>query len=88
MLGKAALQDPVGHSGLRRALLQRLADRLAIARLYATDFTDRELASCCWVTYPKTCQHDDGSSHVEHWVYRLCYEDCPHWHHQTEVWMA
>jgi hypothetical protein len=89
MIGKEALRGGPGHeAGLRRALLQRIVNRLGIAELYATDFTPRELAECCWVSYDRECPHPDGTSHIEHWVYALCDEDCPHWHHQTEVWMA
>ena len=69
-------------SGLRQALLQRLADRLAIAREYHLN-GDRDLPECCWVHYD---QHPEGRT--EHWVHRLCTQGCPHWHHRIEVFLA
>lgn len=66
-------------SGLRQALLQRLADRLAIAREYQINW-DRDLPECCWVHY-----HEHPEGRIEHWVHRLCAPGCPHWHHQIEV---
>lgn len=94
------------RAALRRALLQRVADRLGLARLLSDELEDedgvrRELAACCWVRYEVTRRvwdqrYDAGGRareatsrwRTERWVHRLCAEDCPHWHHQTEVWIA
>jgi len=94
------------RAALHRALLQRVADRLGLARLLSDELEDedgvrRELAACCWVRYEVTRRvwdqrYDAGGRareatsrwRTERWVHRLCAEDCPHWHHQTEVWIA
>jgi hypothetical protein len=76
-------RSPAYVSALRRALLQRVADRLGVARLLSEDVDvdrARKLAVCCWVLYVVRRQ--------EYWAHRLCSDDCPHWHHQAEVWIT
>lgn len=92
-------------TALRRALLQRVADRLGLARLLSDELEDadapgRDLAVCCWVSYDVTRRvwdqrYEGGRAReatsrwrTERWAHRLCPQDCPHWHHQTEVWLA
>jgi len=75
--------------------------RLLSDELDDEDGVRRELAACCWVRYEVTRRvwdqrYDAGGRareatsrwRTERWVHRLCAEDCPHWHHQTEVWIA
>lgn len=85
------------EEALRRALLQRIADRLAFARGLA-DGTIDPLWHCCWVKYEYPTPPHYGYR-TEHRLHSLCtrpgrsfsdylWERCDHWHHEAEVWIA
>lgn len=99
------LTDPPSpkDEALRRALLQRIADRLAYARAAAEGSIVLD-GSCCWVSYeylkpPLYIRGEYYPARMEHWSHSLCTRpgitfseylktQCPHWHHQTEVFYA
>lgn len=91
---------PEGETALRRALLQRVADRLAFARAMdeALDLGPEEPAPyawitssptwlCCWVDFEYPTKPPYRYP-MRRWAYRLCDDGCAHWHHQTEVLYA
>lgn len=84
MITTPATANPDLPGELGRALLQRLANDLAVARALHDGSLEGGCQPCCWVTYPKPGPGAD----VEYWLHRLCPADCPHWHHQTEVFLA
>lgn len=70
---------------IRRTLLQRLANDLAVARELNDNWASPlgGTQPCCWIEFtmrdgPRTCQA----------LHRICPDSCPHWHHQTEVFLA
>lgn len=73
---------------IRRALLQRLADDMALISDPRTSW------GCCWLSY----EHADAYHGRMWWGYRLCNprmpggfggsRPCEHWHHRHEVFMA
>lgn len=69
---------------LRRALLERLARALAVARGLQDGTVPGGCWTCCWVSYSwRTTRGNE-----EEWLHRLCSDNCPHWHHQNEVFLA
>lgn len=81
-----------GEEALRRALLQRVADRLAFARAIADGADPNALHPaeswrCCWVAFewptPPSYLYP-----MHRFVHRICDEGCPHWHHEIEVLLA
>ena len=81
---RAAVATPDPDPDLRRVLLQRLANDLAVARALSDGQLEGGCWSCCWLTY--SCVSPPGR--LERRLHRLCARDCPHWHHQTEVFLA
>jgi hypothetical protein len=74
---------PGGAEALRRALLQRIADRLA----YARAFDEGELegfSDCCWIHFEWPTRPPYRYP-MHRYAHRICGEDCPHWHHWVEV---
>jgi len=86
MLTTVAAASPHEEAG-RRAMLQRLADGLAvIARPYRYEWT------CCWADYT-LMEHGRPVK----WGWRFCNGNppgalaarpCDHWHHQAEIFLA
>lgn len=75
------------QGGLRKALLQRIADRLAYARELDGGSLEPGCWSCCWVSYEFPSPYVEGR--IEGYIYPICDQDtCAHWHHQTEVFLA
>lgn len=66
---------------IRRSLLQRLANDLAVARKREEDPEWNHLPSCCWL-------HFEWPEPGRLAVHRLCGDGCVHWHHQNEIWLA
>jgi hypothetical protein len=76
---------PQQQGALRRALLQRVADRLAYARALERGELEPGCWSCCWMQWEKPTR---SGGRAEMFLYQLCGDDCAHWHHQTEVFLA
>ena len=72
---------PRYREALRRALLQRIADRLAYARGLA-DGTLTDRGACCWVSFEWSREEGAG---VQRWTRRICGDRCAHWHHETDL---
>lgn len=84
---------PESHEPLRRALLQRLANDLAVARELDRNPDLDGLWPCCWVSFEMTQRFQADGVRPEGLrrvacVHRICDDDCAHWHHQTEVFLA
>jgi hypothetical protein len=90
---------PEGEAALRRALLQRVADRLAFARAMdeALDLGPGVPVPYAWIASSSwSCCRVDFEYPTKppyrypmhRWAYRLCGDGCAHWHHQTEVLYA
>lgn len=67
---------------IRKALLQRIADDLAILAEYMGR-TNPPLARCCYVHF-EAIEH----GHPLTFVHRLCDPPCYHAHHNGEVWLG
>lgn len=92
------------QAALRKALLQRIADRLAYARALEDGTIKGGCWSCCWLRYDRPAFVPSSSSvgadgiivpagtgpvRTERWLYRLCDPaTCAHFHHETEVFLA
>lgn len=88
MISNASPNGPAGRAALRRALLQRIADRLAYARAFEAGEIDAgPFGACCWLTY--SWPTEAPYWYAEHrFLHRLCDRSCPHWHHLHEVLLA
>lgn len=91
-----AAPDPQ-EEALRRALLQRIADRLAFAHALHEGAID-PFWYCCWVHYEYPTPPHYGYR-TGHRLHSLCTPPgidfgtylrtrCNHWHHQAEVFYA
>lgn len=83
---------PGGEEALRRALLQRVADRLAFARAIeegAEADALRPAASwrCCWVRFEWPTR-SPYQYPTHRYVHQICGDGCHHWHHYSEILMA
>lgn len=83
-----------GREALRRALLQRVADRLAFARaivdddVLAEDLRPAPDWRCCWVSF-EWSTWPPYQYPTRRFVHQVCRgQHCRHWHHYTEVIMA
>jgi hypothetical protein len=72
-------EDPGHGDVLRRALLQRIANGLAVARKLHEQPELGGCWPCCWVPFER------GGVRFLH---NICADGCPHWHHQTEIFLA
>ena len=88
---------PGGEEALRRALLQRIADRLAFAHAIEAGEDAASLRpapdwDCCWVRFEWSTR-PPYQYPAHRYVHQLCRGrgagyGCHHWHHYSEVLIA
>lgn len=83
---------PGGEEALRRALLQRIADRLAFARAIEAGANAETLRPppgwrCCWVEFEWPTRPPYRYP-MHRYVHELCDCTCRHWHHYADVILA
>lgn len=93
MIGTVISTPPGGEEALRRALLQRVADRLAFARAIVEDEVRADTLvptpgwRCCWVSFSWPTKPPYRYP-MHRYVHQICGDDCRHWHHYSEVLLA